>query len=114
MLAFLVALSLAGEAPAASVIREAPGWAGLPSSADIGQVYPPAALAQRVGGKATIACRVNADGTLSECAAVAEKPAGMGFGDAALKLVPLFRMQVKPGDALVEGGRVRIPITFRP
>jgi hypothetical protein len=39
---------------------------------------------------------------------------GAGFGEAALKLAPKFRMSPRTNAGeTVGGGRVRIPITFR-
>lgn len=113
MIAILVAMAFVGEAPP-PLIYETPGWARRPSAVDIGRVYPRAALRQGVGGKAIIGCKVVANGTLSECAVVAEEPVGMGFGEATLALAPLFQMRPQANGRPVEGSRVRIPVIFTP
>ncbi|MDZ4320415.1 MAG: energy transducer TonB [Phenylobacterium sp.] len=61
-----------------------------------------------------LSCQVTARGTLEGCSVVEESPADQDFGAAAMRMTRLFRMRPRTADgAPVEGGTVRIPITFR-
>lgn len=76
--------------------------------------YPDRAQRLEKEGKATLLCRVKANGTLEGCEIVSEEPADLGFGDAAIKLSRLFKMRPQTRDgAPVEGASVRIPLVFK-
>lgn len=53
--------------------------------------YPPAALAARVEGEATLNCAANDHLALKDCQLVSEVPAGQGFGQAALRMAALSK-----------------------
>lgn len=58
-------------------------------------------------------CGVGADGALSECKVQSEDPAALGYGDAALRLAPYFRLAVWTEEGLpAVGGVVRMPLRF--
>jgi protein TonB len=60
-----------------------------------------------------LGCTVLKGGHL-ECAVNSEKPAGLGFGAAAMKLSSLFQMAAKTGDGMAtEGVRLSLPMNFR-
>jgi protein TonB len=64
-------------------------------------------------GSAKMSCVVTATGTLQDCQVVSQTPEDFGFGDAALKMAKLFKMQPKTEDGTPVGGaRVTIPIRF--
>jgi len=92
--------------PAAAVV-----WAARPTAAQVTAAYPKQALADRLPGRATLACDVAADGALAGCAVTAEDPPGQGFGPAALSLAAAMRLE--PGHPAT-GERLNLPIRFTP
>jgi TonB family protein len=66
-------------------------WTVAPTPAQVEAVYPAGAKARGVEGQARLACGV-ADDRLDACRVVAESVKGEGFGEAALRLVPIFRL----------------------
>lgn len=94
-------------------VVEQPDWLERPNSRILAEAYPKLASALDIEGRASISCKVTAEGTLINCNAVSESPAGLGFGEAAKGLAPTFRMKPKKIDGKsVDGGSVRIPIHF--
>jgi protein TonB len=98
-------------APPADALTVRPDWMSRPTQVDLDRVYPPLARANEVEGGAVLGCAVAATGALKDCQIVSEYPEGGGFGEAALKLAPVFTLRILPGQAPLE--RVRVPITFR-
>lgn len=100
-------------APRPSVITN-PDWLSLPTREEMMALYPKAAAANGVEGRATIGCSVSAQGLLVNCAVLVDDPPGAGFSAAALSMASSFRMRPMTRDGVpVEGGQVRIPIAFR-
>jgi protein TonB len=52
---------------------------------------------------------------MKDCFVTEETPSNYGFGQAALRLAPLFRMRPMTGDGVIStvGASVVIPIGFR-
>ena len=101
------------EPPRPSVITN-PDWARLPSGEDVARYYPDRAQRMGAEGRVVLSCSVTARGTLENCSVVEESPADQDFGSAAMRMTRLFRMRPRTADgAPVEGGTVRIPISFR-
>lgn len=95
-------------------VIQSPHWIRRPSGNDLASNYPRAALNKGLSGSATIVCRILANGRLTDCNLVEEAPAGMGFGDATIRLAPYFQMTTTMADgSSVEGGTVRIPLIWR-
>lgn len=87
-------------------------WRRQPRREDVRAVWPKEALQRRVGGRATIVCNVNAIGALFNCRVAEQKPAGLGFGQAALELAGLFHMKREVRGAHPADFTVAIPINF--
>jgi protein TonB len=92
-----------------------PHWAAVPAKRMYMSAYPPAALQAHTPGRAVLDCAVAADGSLADCAIVDESPGGQGFGDAALKLAPLFKLNPDSAPAgQLASSRVVFPVSFLP
>lgn len=109
-------LALGGAAAgAAPTIITMPDWAEKPTGQDLAAVYPPEALKAGLGGRATLDCVTTAEGLLTNCRVEGEDPPGAGFGAAVLALSTRFKMRPMTKDGHpIGGGKVRIPIVFRP
>lgn len=109
--AALGAALLASGAMAAQPDSE-PDWIKQPTPADILSVWPKRAFARGVGGKAVITCKVSTQGALFGCSVASERPAGAGFGQAAIALTPQMLMTpAMKGGQPIEG-EVTVPVEF--
>lgn len=64
-------------------------------------------------GNAALSCVVRLDQRLEDCRVISETPAGLGFGEAALRLVDQFRVLPPTKDGRpVEGQRLVVGIDF--
>jgi TonB family protein len=96
------------------VIITRPDWVYRPSGDQVANYYPASAARAGVNGRALLECSVGADGFLQYCLVLGESPEGYGFGDAALRMFPLFKMRPETRDGFpVEGAKVDIPIAFQ-
>ncbi|MGV9009856.1 energy transducer TonB [Brevundimonas sp.] len=76
--------------------------------------YPPGASARR-GASARIRCRISIDERLEACRVVDERPAGQGFGQAALAVATYFRVAPPTEDGRpIEGREFTVGIDFPP
>ena len=90
-----------------------PHWVRRPDAADVIKAYPDAASYAGQSGYAKIMCVTQADGGMGQCSIVTEAPAGAGFGEAALKLAPQFRLSLETDTgASTAGWKITIPIRF--
>ena len=88
-------------------------WRRKPTGLEVQKYYPSSRLfARKRVGRARLLCMVNELGLLEDCIISGEYPVGEGFGDAALKLAPLFEMTPKTTNGSASRSFVTIPITF--
>jgi len=85
-----------------------------PPSPDIlAKAYPVQAVSGRIEGVVRLKCVVAHTGDLTNCGVDQESPPGYGFGDAALKIAPAYRMRPRTVDgAPVDAASVIVPIRF--
>jgi TonB family protein len=101
-------------APGRHGVVTPPSWSVKPSGADLERYYPADARRKRLEGLVTIRCRVQVDQTLSACRVLSESPAGVGFGEATVKVAEVFRMHPETVDGKADAaGEVDIPITWK-
>ncbi|WP_240633888.1 TonB family protein [Caulobacter flavus] len=90
-----------------------PDWAQKPDGNDLARYYPADAAAAKAGGRAMITCTVAVTGDLENCRVLRQSEGPYAFGEAALQLSQIFRMQPKTLDGQpTAGGEVTIPIVF--
>ncbi len=98
-------------APAPHIVD--PHWLSRPGAREFDRFYPPRARERGKEGRVTLDCVVGATGAIA-CRVARESPEGWGFGDAALKIAPSFRLAPRLEDGrATEGGTVRVDIAFR-
>jgi len=88
-------------------------WLHKPTGRDMAKYYPENAARDSVVGRGIIDCDVTAKGLLDHCRVVDEFPTGYAFGEAALKLGRIFRVDPKTVDVTdPTRNRAIVPIIF--
>jgi protein TonB len=88
---------------AAPTIITNPDWVRRPTAEEMANYFPPVPELLALGGHATIVCAVEVSGDVDQCQVVAETPAGMGFGAAAVALSRTFKMKPMTRDGVAVG-----------
>lgn len=89
-----------------------PTWAELPAPEDMADAYPGFAGTAGLAGQASLACVGLPDGRLATCEVVWDAPEGLGFGQAALRVAPRFRLSPRTVDGEAAKSRVRFNVRF--
>ena len=87
-------------------------WRQRPTGADVLRFYPKAASAKGVSGRAILDCDISTAGLLEHCRVADESPIGQGFGDAALQLSTIFRIEPTSVPSQLERRRLVTPVIF--
>lgn len=108
-----VARPIARSTPTPDVITEV-GWLSRPDPDRVERYFPRRAEQQEAGGRAQVRCTISITGRTQGCVVLTESPAGMGFGEAAVRLIEReaqFTARRVNGRA-VGGGTIDVPVTF--
>jgi TonB family protein len=98
-----------------AVVSAAMAWVAAPSYADVAALYPKAAAAAHLAGRATLLCGFDIFGHLDSCRTIAEEPKGQGFGNAAHLLARRFTAPTKtPNGRPIGQAELEMPFTFDP
>lgn len=87
-------------------------WTAVPRPEQVLSVYPAAAQRAEVSGRTVVQCWSRAAGRLSDCRVIGETPSGYGFGVAALRLIPLFRVAPELVDGAPVDSVIVAPVAF--
>lgn len=69
-----------------------PEWSEEPSVKARWEAYPGLGKVLAIGGYAILKCKADGMGLLKACEVAAERPRGLGFGDAAMSLTTAYRV----------------------
>lgn len=85
------------------------------SNGEIMAFVPPEALRRRIPGRAAVNCVIRPDTRLERCRIVEERPEGLAFGDAAVRIAEThfrFRPPVTASGRVVDDFRVTVFVEF--
>lgn len=99
--------------PSTTSLISRPRWLEQPDGGTFARFIPQRALETGQTGRVGLDCAVNGSGRLENCRVSSETPTGWGFGAAALRVPPYFRMATTDLDGQpTPGRRVRFAVTF--
>jgi protein TonB len=84
-------------------------WRRQPTGYELAPFYPREARAKGIEGRAILKCTVGVTGRVFNCTSIAESPAGMGFGQAAVAVSKYFRITPKKVDGKAIEAELLIP-----
>ena len=102
----------AGDGGGGKVRYARASWIYRPSDAEMRRFWPPAAVGNRISGRAVLACQVPRSGRPDRCWVVSETPADIGFGAAAVAMAPLFRIRPVLRNGKVLPVPVIVPVAY--
>lgn len=88
-------------------------WIVRPSTRSFYANWPRVALANKESGEAVLSCMIAASGRPRRCVVLSEAPAGAGFGAAALRMAPGFRIQPVRRNGRAVDMPVLVPLGFK-
>jgi TonB family protein len=94
---------------------EKPAWTTLPDPDVVTSLFPEKAAGAGLKiGRATVECVVLPGGALDQCKVIDETPASMGFGESALVVAKVMRVNpwTQQGEPAA-GAKVRAPLVFK-
>lgn len=94
-------------------VRTNPDWLAKPNGDDLEREYPTLAVIMQIGGGATMTCVARPNGRLDGCKIANEYPAGLGFGNAALRSSKYFLMKPAKLDGVAVTSEVTVPMRFQ-
>ena len=87
-------------------------WIHMPTNDEMVRHWPDRSLRQRIDGLVYLGCAVPKPGPPRQCWVLSERPRGIGFGRAALAMVPDFRIRPVTRNGLVTDLPVIVPLHF--
>ncbi len=94
-------------------LLDAPIWDQTPSRRDLDRNLPPIPALLGLAGAVRMTCYLTDEGELSGCKADEEFPAGIGFGDAAVKQSKEYQLNAVQLSQGFAGRRVTVRVGFR-
>lgn len=88
-----------------------PSWVTAPAAT--GDDYPRFASLVRAEGYVTVQCQSLPSGALSACTAMSERPAGLGFGDRAVRVAQRGVTAPRTVDGVAVESRIQVRIPFQ-
>lgn len=85
-----------------------PAWLQAPTFEQVMVVKPRLTIVLLLGGLVRLKCQANAYGVPKDCHVIGETPRELGFGAAALKLAPYYKLSPE----LIGQGAAREPVSF--
>jgi TonB family protein len=98
----------------ASPLLSRPKWTATPTAADLAGLLPDAAAkAGKLTARVVLGCVVGEGGSLDACQVESEDPAGLGYGEATLRLAKAFKVTTWSADGMPAiGAKVRAPMRY--
>lgn len=87
-------------------------WIRVPTPREYEAYWPERARRDRITGRVLLSCFVPRPGPPRRCKVIDEYPKGVGFGDSALRLSGVFRIQPVTRGSEVQKLPVIVPISF--
>jgi TonB family protein len=79
----------------------------------LADLYPRAALRQKLEGYAVVGCTLTASYGLKDCQVISESPPDVGFGPAAVRMAQLMILPAGDRANARPGAVIRLPIRFK-